>query len=1024
MKKSGFRTLVLAALTVLGAATLRAQPTASPSSFNFVYQVNSTTLPTPGKLTATMSKSAPAGYTLTASVSPPMSWLTVTPGGGTSPLALTVTVNPTGLSPGSYSGVITLGTNPGTSTTLVPVTLSISNPPSSILVTPAPTVTNYTAGVSGANPVLAFNYTTGQPGALPASSQLNVASNGGIIPFTVVAASGGKTASWLKINVSNQLPSLQTSGVALSGSYVPIYVTIDYTALISLNVGPYTGTITFTNNASSAVSAVVSVSLNVSAGPPTITSIFPSSVAAAPSAGRVPPVITIYGDNFFTNSSVQLAPDGAQPLPALTPTLLSRQVLQASLNPSYLTKPGSFTLTVANPNTLTDPSPQQYSVTFTVTDGTVPEISSIVNAASYLNSATWKGTLGLDPVPAQTLPGSSAVSPREIIAIFGQSIGPSSVVPAQASNTFPATFPLQVTPTVASGSLPVKYEVLFKFGTYPTLISAPIIMVSSNQINAVVPVPPPAALVYTLTAPNAWVQVQETTGTGASATVVVTSWYPVTFVPEVPGVFTFGGLGLGQAAILNYDVTAGYSINSAKNPAPKGSTFSLYVTGMGDLTAGSTITVTDSSTPPAQASQTFGLIINPTPAVTASPVPTVVAIAVVQNAFSVTSLQAVGGAPPYIWSVTSGLPAGMVLSSSGVLSGTPSSTGVFFLMVGVTDSAAGPPVAATYTVTISTPTITVTTRGLVPGVETVAYPTVTLTATGGKGPYSWSASGLAPGLVLSPAGVLSGTPTTAGAYTPAFTATDSSNPGVASAPTTIPLNVLLSGMTITTQSLPNGVVNISYVSTTLQQQGGTGPITWTSAGLPAGLSLTTAGVLSGTPTAAGAVNITISATDSSVVPKLATFTYAINIAAPVNISTAALPGGSQSVTYPALAMQATGGTPPYTWTASGLPLGMTMSASGVLSGVPAVPFYLPLPDGAVALGAVYVADNTYRVEINGQAAVTSYAGASQGSVAGLTQINAIVPPTAPTGAAIPLVIYIGKANSARASQLSVTLAVQ
>ena len=81
-----------------------------------------------GKLTATMSKSAPSGYTLTASVSPPMSWLTVTPGGGTSPLALTVTVNPTGLSPGSYSGVITLGTSPGTSTTLVPVTLSISNP--------------------------------------------------------------------------------------------------------------------------------------------------------------------------------------------------------------------------------------------------------------------------------------------------------------------------------------------------------------------------------------------------------------------------------------------------------------------------------------------------------------------------------------------------------------------------------------------------------------------------------------------------------------------------------------------------------------------------------------------------------------------------------------------------------------------------------------------------------------------------------------------------------------------------------
>jgi uncharacterized protein (TIGR03437 family) len=122
-------------------------------------------------------------------------------------------------------------------------------------------------------------------------------------------------------------------------------------------------------------------------------------------------------------------------------------------------------------------------------------------------------------------------------------------------------------------------------------------------------------------------------------------------------------------------------------------------------------------------------------------------------------------------------------------------------------------------------------------------------------------------------------------------------------------------------------------------------------------------------------------------------------------------------------MQAIGGTPPYTWTASGLPLGVVMSPNGVLSGVPTAPFYLPLPDGAVAVGAVYVADTTYRVEINGQAAVASYAGTSQGSVAGLTQINAIVPPTAPTGAAIPLVVYIGNPG-ARASQLSVTLAVK
>jgi uncharacterized protein (TIGR03437 family) len=866
---------------------------------------------------------------------------------------------------------------------------------------------------------LAFNYTTGQTNALPISTELDVASNGGIIPFTVAAVSGSKTVTWLKINVANQLPNLQTSGVALSGSYVPIYVTIDFNALVTLNVGPYTGTITFTNNASGAVAATISVSLNVSAGPPTIASIFPISVTAAPSNGRVPPVITIYGDNFFSNSSVQLTPDGAQPLPALTPTLLSRQVLQATVNPVYLTKPGTFTLTVANPNTLTDPSPQQFSAAFTVTDGTVPEIDAVVNAASYLRSATWKGTLGLDPVPTTPMAGSSALSPREIIAIFGQSIGPSSVVPAQASTTFPATFPLQITPPVDASASPVTYQVMFRFGTYPTLVPAPIIMVSSNQINAVVPVPPPAALIYTLSAPNAWIQIQETDATG---NMISTNWFPVTMVPEVPGVFTFGGLGLGQAAVLNYSATSGYSINSAKNPAAKGSTFSLYVTGMGDLTSGATITATDSSTPPIQTSQIFGLVVNPSPAISATLTPTVVPIDLVQSTFSATALQAMGGAPPYTWTVSSGLPTGMALSPSGLLSGTPTAAGVFTLTVSVTDSGAITSVMTAYTVTVNPPIVIVTTSGIIPCVQGIACPAIPLAASGGKKPYSWSATNLPPGLNLSGTGVLTGTPTSAGSYVATFTATDSSNPGVASAAASITVNILMNGMTITTPTLHDGVANQAYGSLTLQQQGGSTPVTWSGIGVPAGMTFTAAGILSGTPTVAGATTITITATDNS--GQNATYMYSVNIATPLSITTGVLPTGTQNVTFPAIAMQASGGNPPYTWTASGLPLGTTMSAAGILSGVPTVPFYLPLPDGAVSLGAVYVADNTYRVEINGQAAVTSYAGASQGSVAGLTQINAIVPPTAPTGAAIPLVVYIGKSNGARASQLNVTMAVQ
>ena len=100
---------------------------------------------------------------------------------------------------------------------------------------------------------------------------------------------------------------------------------------------------------------------------------------------------------------------------------------------------------------------------------------------------------------------------------------------------------------------------------------------------------------------------------------------------------------------------------------------------------------------------------------------------------------------------------------------------------------------------------------------------------------------------------------------------------------------------------------------------------------------------------AGATTITITATDNS--GQNATYMYSVNIATPLSITTGVLPTGTQYVTYPAIAMQASGGTPPYTWTASGLPLGTTMSAAGILSGVPTVPFYLPLPDGAVVPGS-------------------------------------------------------------------------
>jgi uncharacterized protein (TIGR03437 family) len=84
----------------------------------------------------------------------------------------------------------------------------------------------------------------------------------------------------------------------------------------------------------------------------------------------------------------------------------------------------------------------------------------------------------------------------------------------------------------------------------------------------------------------------------------------------------------------------------------------------------------------------------------------------------------------------------------------------------------------------------------------------------------------------------------------------------------------------------------------------------------------------------------------------------------------------------------------------------------------------PPANGVVAQAAMTLADSTARVDIDGQPAVVTYAGTSPGAVAGLVQVNAVVPPTARTGPGIPITVSIGSATTSRRSQPGLTLAVK
>ncbi len=147
----------------------------------------------------------------------------------------------------------------------------------------------------------------------------------------------------------------------------------------------------------------------------------------------------------------------------------------------------------------------------------------------------------------------------------------------------------------------------------------------------------------------------------------------------------------------------------------------------------------------------------------------------VGTAYSQT-ITASGGTAPYVFAVVSGVPpAGLTLSTGGVLSGIPTSSGSFTFTVRATDSIGcfGDQI---YTIIINAtncPTITVSPLTL-PAANAGTPYNQTITASGGTAPYTFTVTSgsLPPALTLSSSGTLSGTPTTPGSYTFTVTATD------------------------------------------------------------------------------------------------------------------------------------------------------------------------------------------------------------------------------------------------------------
>ena len=138
-------------------------------------------------------------------------------------------------------------------------------------------------------------------------------------------------------------------------------------------------------------------------------------------------------------------------------------------------------------------------------------------------------------------------------------------------------------------------------------------------------------------------------------------------------------------------------------------------------------------------------------------------------------------------------------------------------------------------------------------------------------------------------------------------------------------------------------MGIAY-SQTIAGSGGTAPYSFgvTAGTLPAGLTLTAAGVLAGTPTAAGTSTFTIRATDANGCVGSVAYSIVVAAAPPppqacpaITLSPATLPNGAMGVAYEQTIV-GSGGVAPYSFgvTSGTLPQGFTLTSAGMVSGTP------------------------------------------------------------------------------------------
>jgi hypothetical protein len=230
-----------------------------------------------------------------------------------------------------------------------------------------------------------------------------------------------------------------------------------------------------------------------------------------------------------------------------------------------------------------------------------------------------------------------------------------------------------------------------------------------------------------------------------------------------------------------------------------------------------------------------------------------------------------------------------------------------------------------------------------PGGETGKSYSFQLDGAGGCGPdlpyqFSILSGALPPGLSLAKGGLISGTPTQGGGYSFWVELSDQNPP---SASWCVPSDAqrqltitVVAGLSIVQNSLSPAGTNTPYNAQLTASGGGSQVWSVKSGQLPAGLTLSSSGLISGTPTTQGDSTFVVQVTD---VNRTDTETYTLSVVQQLKITPLTSTAASGEVGVPfSLALKSSGGRPANNWSVEGtLPAGLSLdAATGAITGTP------------------------------------------------------------------------------------------